>query len=102
MQRLMGHLVFVSLVKRESLSVFSSVYSFIQKNLHRSVELWASVRRELELWDYHSPLLWKDLRAPWADCLVATDASEWGLGAVIADAPSDLVAQIGRVRERWR
>ena len=60
------------------------------------------MRRELDLWDSLSPLLWKDLRAPWADCLVATDASEWGLGAVIAGAPSGLVAQIGRVRDRWR
>ena len=49
MGHLVGHLTFASLFKRESLSVFRSVYDFIGKDYTVPTELWVSVRRELEM-----------------------------------------------------
>ncbi|CAK0824773.1 unnamed protein product, partial [Prorocentrum cordatum] len=102
LERLLGHLVFLSLVRREGLSLFWSCYAFVRKNCTQDVRLWASVRRELSLWDGLAPLLWRVLRAGWSDEVVAVDASEWGLGACAAHCGASLGRSVGRASERWR
>ncbi|CAK0818121.1 unnamed protein product [Prorocentrum cordatum] len=102
LERLLGHLVFLSLVRREGLSLFWSCYAFVRKNYTQEERLWASVRRELSLWDGLAPLLWRDLRAGWSDEVVAVDASEWGLGACAAQCGGSLARSVGRTSERWR
>ena len=65
LERLIGHLTFMSLVRRESLAVFDTVFSFCRRHYEQEHELWSSARRELEFWDGISPLLYRDL----AECL---------------------------------
>ncbi|CAK0899033.1 unnamed protein product, partial [Prorocentrum cordatum] len=86
----------------EGLSLFWSCYAFVRKNCTQEERLWASVRRELSLWDGLAPLLWRDLRAGWSDEVVAVDASEWGLGACAAQCGGSLARSVGRTSERWR
>ena len=102
LEKLVGHLTFVSLLRRESLAVLSSVYAFIRRSYDAETVLWDSVRRELSMWDGLAPLIWVDLRMPWHDEVAMVDASHWGLGVVSARAPVEMVASTGRWSERWR
>ncbi|CAK0902508.1 unnamed protein product [Prorocentrum cordatum] len=102
LEKLLGHLVFISLIKREGMSLFWSCYAFVRKCYDKETGLWPAVRRELEYWDGIAPLLWRSLRSPWTDELIVVDASEWGIGACAAPAPASLVQRLGHVSERWR
>ncbi|CAK0813222.1 unnamed protein product, partial [Prorocentrum cordatum] len=102
LEKLLGHLVFISLIKREGMSLFWSCYAFVRKCYDKETGLWPAVRRELEYWDGIAPLLWRSLRSPWTDELIVVDASEWGIGACAAPAPVSLVQRLGHVSERWR
>ena len=42
------------------------------------------------------------MRAGWSEDEIATDASEWGLGAVIGRFNSGVVKRCGKLNERWR
>ena len=63
LERLLGHIVFIGLCRRESLSVLASCYRFVATFRTGAGQLWGSARRELMLWDALSPLLWQDLVA---------------------------------------
>ncbi|CAK0886194.1 unnamed protein product, partial [Prorocentrum cordatum] len=57
LEKLLGHLVFISLIKREGMSLFWSCYAFVRKCYDKETGLWPAVRRELEYWDGIAPLL---------------------------------------------
>eukprot|EP00969_Alexandrium_andersonii_P067104 2960027-Alexandrium_andersonii.AAC.1 len=63
MERLLGHIVFVGLCRRESLAILGSAYRFAQRGFGRA------------------PV------ASWGGTVVVADASPWGLGAARAEAP---------------
>ncbi len=104
MEKIVGHCAFVCLGRREAFSVFGDVYKFIQcyKHSSREVPLWKSVRKELQTFDGIIPLIYRDLRSRWNTRVHAVDASEWGLGATVADFPLSLVRELGQYNERWR
>ena len=102
LEKLVGHLTFVSLLRRESMAILSAVYAFIRAHYREETVLWPSVRRELELWDGLAPLVWADLRRPWHPEVSMVDASHWGLGVVGARHDPSAVAAVGRWSERWR
>ena len=104
MERLLGHMCFVSLIRRESLSVLDSCYKFVVKTRHvkREMPIWDSVANELRLWDGLAPLLWARFDAPACPTVVMVDASGWGLGAARASAPEALVTSVATTSERWR
>ncbi|CAK0882535.1 unnamed protein product, partial [Prorocentrum cordatum] len=102
LERLIGHLTYVLLLRREVLSLLSASYVFVSKCYTRRVRLWHSVRRELTWMRALLPLVWADLRGAWAPSVTAADASLTGLGAVERSADPHDVGRIGRVRERWR
>ncbi|CAK0843037.1 unnamed protein product [Prorocentrum cordatum] len=74
LERLIGHLTYVLLLRREMLSLLSASYIFISKCYART----------------------------WAPGVMAVDASLTGLGAVECAAAPAEVGRVGRVRERWR
>ena len=80
MQSVVGHWVWAMLLCRPALSVFSSVYRFIEAVGDGSRLLWGTVRAELRLAAGLAPLLWRPLEALVADVVVATDASSFGQG----------------------
>ena len=77
-------------------------YAFSAKAGSQPLALWRSVRDEL--WRVRSlrPLLQVDVLALWHGQIVASDASEYGLGLVRRRLPADRVAELGRQSERWR
>ena len=102
LERLMGHITFVSLCRQESLSVFGNVCTFIKRHYAAVAPLWKSVRKELQQWDGLSPLVFCDMKTTWSDIIYAVDASEWGLGVVQSNISGDEAQRLGRWRERWR
>ena len=100
-ERLLGHLPFVSLIRREALSILSRVYRFV-RGPPRVAVMPPGVMRELLLWDAMDPLLFQNLRAAWHPVVGMTDASHWGFGALEARLPLDLVGKVGRQKDKWR
>jgi hypothetical protein len=70
------------LIRRPAMSIFSSVYRFIECSKTSSYTLWPSVRRELWCAAMIAPLLDTNIRADWSTTVIATDASEIGSGVV--------------------
>ena len=101
-EKLLGHASFVALLRRESLAVFASAYAFIRSRYAKRCILWPSVARELTLSANLLPPIFQDMRAGWSEDVIATDASEWGLGAVIGRFDGDVVRRCGKLNERWR
>jgi hypothetical protein len=64
------------------LCVFNSVYRFIEAARRRVFTIWDSVSRELVVMVGLAPILWSSIDSPWFDKVVATDASEIGMGVV--------------------
>ena len=102
LERLVGHMTFISLCRREALSVLGESYTFIRRHYQQIVPLWKSVRDELEKWDGIAPLIFSDLRRPWSERLLAVDASEWGLGVTTSQIKSADSQALGGCIERWR
>jgi len=102
LERLVGHMTFVSLCKREALSCFGEIYTFIKQHYMHVSPLWKSVRSELLKWDGILPLVYCNLHASWSDDIYAVDASEWGLGVVQSKGTWQNHQFLGSYIERWR
>ncbi|CAE7231430.1 gag-pro-pol [Symbiodinium sp. CCMP2456] len=102
LEKVIGHATFIGLGRREVLAVFGESYTFIQRHYHYPHRLWASVRRELDIWIGIAPLIWRNLALPWSSEVTAVDASTWGLGATAATFDQQEVRALGRYSERWR
>eukprot|EP00438_Fugacium_kawagutii_P021515 Skav212741 [mRNA] locus=scaffold1199:108583:113900:+ [translate_table: standard] len=102
LERLIGHITFISLCRREALSVLGECYTFIQRFYHCSVPLWKSVRKELSKWDGIAPLIFCNLTSEWSSQIYAVDASEWGLGVTTGTISTSYARDLGRHTERWR
>ena len=85
LERLIGHMTFVSLCRREALAVLGEVYTFIRRHYLECVPIWKTVRKELMKFDGLCPLIFNNMRSGWSNAVYAVDASEWGLGVVRSD-----------------
>ena len=65
LEKIIGHVTFALLIRRELLSILSSVYAFIVKNYDKPTWLWASVKRELAMIVALLPLASADCRQQW-------------------------------------
>lgn len=102
LERLLGHMAFASLGKREMFSMLGECYTFVQRHRSAEVPIWKSVRKELSCWERLSPLIVQDLACGFCSEVVAVDASEWGLGAVASHFNIDEVKVLSSFNERWR
>ncbi|CAK0850468.1 unnamed protein product, partial [Prorocentrum cordatum] len=104
LERLLGHLCFIGLCRRESLSVFKYCHRFCEAARRCPARgpraLWASARKELDVWDRIAPLIWVNTSAGTCPDVVVVDASPWGLGAVRGRPPVALVKEACRHSER--
>jgi hypothetical protein len=93
-ERLLGKWSWTVLTSRSAFSVFSSVYSFVQKVPSASrVELWPSVVKELELVCGLAPLLCVNIFQEWSGKMAAFDAS------TVAQGVSEAVVSAGEAKE---
>ncbi|CAK0838221.1 unnamed protein product, partial [Prorocentrum cordatum] len=75
-----GHLTFVVLVRRESLSCFHCIYRFIQRHYFERVGLWPSVAEELRAFLGLMIFLQADWDARWLPGVYQSDVSLDGFG----------------------
>ena len=99
---MIGACTFAALVRRESLSVFSAVYAYMNDCGPRRARIWTAVRRELRWFAALVPLLGRQLDAEWSSRVYVTDASLWGRGVCVGNREPEKVAEAGRINERWR
>ena len=98
----MGHIVSMLLVRRESLSILCAAYSFVKECKGKRTWLWESVTKELWCVRALMPLLYTNMRRPWATRVGAFDASPWGHGVCEAAVDQHAVQRTGQVSERCR
>lgn len=77
---LVGSWLWAMLPCRPSLSIFAATFAFVEKSRRRGMVLWPTVRRELTTALCLLPLLIADLSVGDLRVVVATDASDTGLG----------------------
>ena len=99
---LIGHATFLGLVDRNSLSAFCSIYRFIRAHYNSPAPLWDTAAAEIRAYAQILPLLCSEWAAQWSPEVFASDASEEGYGVCHATWNRDLVAAVGRVKERSR
>ena len=99
---ILGHATWLILCRREALSIFDACYRFAHRHRHEHVRLWGNVRRELQHLVALLPLFVADLRAPWSDSLLCSDASPFGIGVCARSVDPGLVGRLGRCAEKWR
>ena len=94
LERILGHLTFMCLLRREALSIISTCYAFIINNYTKQVRIWDQVRLELRQIISLLPLLVADCRSPWDTQVLCSDASEYGFGVVERQIPQEDVAVV--------
>ena len=94
--RLVGRWTWSMLVARPSLSVFNTVYRFIEDAGRKEFSLWHSVARELWAIARIAPLLVATLSSTWDPSVLAVDASLDGQGVVASSVASNLVESAAR------
>jgi hypothetical protein len=93
-ERLLGKWSWTVLTSRSAFSVFSSVYSFVQKASSASrIKLWPSVVKELEIVCGLAPLLCVNIFQEWSGKMTAFDAS------TVAQGVSEVVVSVGAAKE---
>ena len=99
---LIGHCTFIGLMRRGSLAIFHSVYSFIHKHYKQVASLWSSIKLELKSFMGIMFLLVQDWWRPWNSAVTSSDSSLSGFGVSQAWWPKSVVSQVGRLQERSR
>ena len=94
---LLGHLTWVGLLSKPSLSAFTCVYDFINEGGEDVQDIPDDMLLELLTFIGLVPLLAVDLRMQWQDVIIATDASPaFGFGVSIAKAQPELHREVAR------
>ena len=99
---LVGHATFCGLSNRPLLSVFHTVYRFIERHYGEAAEVWPSIREELRAFAGLMTFSTTDWRLQWDPWVQSSDASEQGWGVAGASLPRGAVAKLGRVTEKLR
>ena len=102
LEKIVGHLTFASLLRRELLSCFQATYVYIKKCYHVHSRIWPQVVRELKWACSLLPLVCRNMAAPWSSEVLATDASHWGRGVAKLKSSVERVRAQARVQDRWR
>lgn len=101
-EKLIGHCVHFMMLRRELLSIFRSLYQFVQDCYLMRRRLWPSARAEARWAANLLSVAFADLRRPWDNNVFASDASLSGIGICTAVFSREEVAHLGRHKENWR
>ncbi|CAK0901538.1 unnamed protein product [Prorocentrum cordatum] len=102
LERLIGHLVSILMLRREGLAMLHSSCEFAQASYSKEQPLWKSVAREMGWVKALLPCLRADTRRPWSEVVTCFDAPPWGYGIVETEWDLEDVQRVGRVSERAR
>ncbi|CAK0877830.1 unnamed protein product, partial [Prorocentrum cordatum] len=102
LERLIGHLVSILMLRREGLAMLRSSCEFVQASYSKKQPLWKSVVRDMGWVKALLPCLRADARRPWSEVVTCFDASPWGYGIVETEWDLKDAQRVGRVSERAR
>jgi hypothetical protein len=91
---ILGKWSWAMLVRRPLLSVFASVYRWVEAFPNGDGFLWPSVKLELALACALAPLMVANLSCSWFGKVVAVDASSTGQGVVSSTLPTPIVDEL--------
>ena len=92
--RLVGRWTWAALPARPMLSIFSSVYRYIELIGRRRGVIWPSVVRELSTIATLAPLMFAVITAPWLSHVCAVDASGQGEGVACQQVSSPVATEL--------
>ena len=98
MQRIVGRWTWACLIRRPSLSVFSSVYRFAETARRVPFTIWDGCAAELNCVIGLAPLLYSSLVDEWCSDILAVDASLTGQGIARCTVPPAIAAEVARER----
>ena len=90
----MGRWTWAALPARPMLSIFSSVYRYIELIGRRRGVIWPSVVRELSTIATLAPLMFAVVTAPWLSHVCAVDASGQGEGVACQQVSSPVATEL--------
>ena len=102
MERVLGHVVALLLLRRELLCLLESSCTFVGSSYERRQPLWPSVLKEFKRILSLLPVVVADTTLPWHATVTAVDASPSGFGAVETEWLPEEVRSVGALRERAR
>ncbi|CAK0807986.1 unnamed protein product, partial [Prorocentrum cordatum] len=108
LRRVLGHLTWAFLLKRELLSILSSAFRFCEMAGEQRWRLWSCVTRELRIAAALLPFAAVDTKRPFDPCAMASDASGatefdfGGFGVCERAWDSEAVRAVASRAERWR
>ncbi|CAK0886571.1 unnamed protein product, partial [Prorocentrum cordatum] len=102
LERLVGHVVALLLLRREALSMLSSVYVYIRTTYDKAQPLWPSCQQELRWVLALLPTVFADMKRPWHAEVGTFDASPWGAGVCTARWSLSAVQATSRQPEKLR
>ncbi|CAK0892485.1 unnamed protein product, partial [Prorocentrum cordatum] len=102
LERLIGHLVSILMLRREGLAMLHSSYEFAQASYSKRQPPWKGVTREMGWVKALLPCLRADTRRPWSEVVTCFDAPPWGYGIVETEWDLEDAQRVGRVSERAR
>lgn len=101
-EKILGHVVHFTLIRRELLSLFRNLYDFAQAHSSSAHRLWRSAAREARWAAVLLSLCVADLRKEWHTAVTASDASLSGIAVCKRFANLSTVQKIGSQKEGWR
>ena len=102
LQKLIGHLTYACILRREMLSLLSACYAFVEAFKTSAGKLWDSVDRELRWFASLLPLCFADSSRQWSSHVHCNDAPPAGYGVCASRCDPNIIASIGRTFEKWR
>ena len=103
-QKLLGHAMFLCVLNRCGMSIFRSLYDFVERHSEAGGKYWLQGREveECKVFSGLIPLLYSSLRRHWSPTVTCTDASPAGYGVCETVLDPKDVSDIGRWHEKWR
>ena len=101
-EKILGHMVHFTLIRRELLSLFRNLYDFAHTYSGAAHRMWRSAAREARWAAVLLNLCVADLRKEWDTVVTASDASLSGIAVCKRSADLETVQKIGSQKEGWR
>eukprot|EP00971_Amphidinium_carterae_P351583 6492174-Amphidinium_carterae.1 len=102
LERVLGQVTFLFLIRRDLLAVFGRCYAFVRAHYQYPHRLWGCCLKEIRAAVALLPLAIADLRRTVSNRCYMTDASLRGFGVMVGDFPERVVQQACKYDERWR
>ena len=101
LRRLLGHAMTICTINRNGMSIFRSLYDFVEA-APKPRRLNGKERREVLNFVGLVPLLVGELKRPWSTTISCSDASPEGYGVCQRQLDKQCVHELGSWQDRWR